>query len=1135
MSELLTPGARRAQAALVFLAALAYFLLFHRYGFFIQDEGVIAYQALRVSHGQLPYTDFQTAYTPASFYLNAVLFRLFGPSLALLRAAGSVTCAATAALLFLSATRVLPPPYALLPSLLYVVLEDQESHGFVVHTIAYPARYVEALWAMSLWLTLAHARRPRRTLAAALGLLVAAIAAFKHNVGIYNAWGAGLSLILVGQAREPHARAWGRGRSLLAALPLAFVTGVLATLLVLFGGFGGMSRATILFFALPMSALLLMLLPGVWPWGAEERRRHALAETGGDVWWLAAGAFVPSAVWIAYFVSEVGLPLLLRRVVREGAAAASTYAIALPAPGALAVAAGLVAGIALSARGLVRRGYLGRATAARGFALATAAVAVVGLVAGGRLVAQTLRMGEWELAVMHFGRTLDNLGFYLVLVVAYTFLPRVRVWLRRDGPLDPAIPCWVHGLCQLLLAHPRLDVAHLYQAVPILLIPGTLLLCATLGFYRDLAASAANRWLSAAAVVAVVLVATVKLIPRLDRQLDWRGGVVLEPRTPLAGSRGGLYATEADGGWFAALNRTVALVQARTAPDEPVFAYPALPGIYFLSGRPNPSAMDYWFHGFGEGHDEVAAVTALEQGRVPLVVRMRDESFDPEEEGHFPVLKDYLRRHFVETAFFAPFHVLERVAAPADLFQHAIPNGDFATGTLAGFRGEGVRGGAVTVVRQGVEFSAVPGAAEVPFPNGPRTHAALLRSRGDGRAGSVAILTSLPFVAEAPALELDTLSESPAVRLELLFLDPGADILEPAPPAVQARILLAVDHPGTGPAARFTHVRVPFPAGAGRPVKIQLRQQTLEPARGWFTLVTNLRAGAAAPEPDRDGDGIPDAIDDCPDAADPDQTNSDGDRWGDACDNCPYTQNNDQADRDADGIGDRCATDLDGDGHTDEADIARLGAALGGEYDARCDLDGDGRVDLADVALFARELRVGIASDDLWDFTLGFVDHGLNGGLGIPVPRGMVISAIAGSDLIAFPGPLALAVRSGTAGDPASEGALTSLPFVPTGPRLTLAVLSEDAAVAATVRVLRPGPNPRHPRPEDILVEAPLRNDHPGTGPSARFVEQTLDIARWFDAARPLRSPRIQVQVRQHTLSAGHGYFTLVGDMRTGS
>jgi len=977
VSELLTPGARRAQAALVFLAALAYFLLFHRYGFFIQDEGVIAYQALRVSHGQLPYADFQTAYTPASFYLHALLFRLFGPSLALLRAAGSVTCAAAAALLFLSAARVLPPPHALLPSLLYVVLEDQESHGFVVHTIAYPARYVEALWAMSLWLTLVHAERPRRTLAAALGLLVAAIAAFKHNVGIYNAWGAGLSLVLVGRAHEPLAR--GRGRSLLAVLPLAFVTGVLATLPVLFGGFGGMSRATILFFALPLSTLLLMLLPGVWPWGADERRRHALAETGGDICCFAGAAVVPSALWIGYFVFAVGLPLLLRRVVREGAAAAQTYAIALPAPGGVAIAAGLVIGAALSVRALARRGYLGPATAERGFALATAGVVLPGLLAGGTLVAQAVRMGEWELAVMHFGRALDNLAFYLVPVIAYAFLLRVRVWCRHDGPLDPVFPCWVHGLCQLLLAYPRLDVAHLYQGVPILLIPGTVLLGATLRFYRRPAPSAGSRWLSAATVAVVVLVVAVKLVPRLDTQLGWRGGVVLEPRTPLAGSRGGLYATEADGGWFAALNRTVALVQARTAPDEPVFAYPALPGIYFLSGRPNPSAMDYWFHGFGEGHDEVAAVTALEQGRVPLVVRMRDESFDPEEEGRFPVLKDYLRRHFVETAFFAPFHMLERVAGPADLFQHAIPNGDFATGTLAGFRGEGVRGGAVTVVRQGVEFSGVPGSAEVLFPNGPRTHAALLRSRGDGRAGSVAILTSLPFVAEAPALELDTLSESPAVRLELLFLDPGADILEPPPPTVQARVPLAADHPGTGPTARFTHVRVPFPAGAGRPVKIQLRQQTLEPARGWFTLVTNLRAGAAAPEPDRDGDGIPDAIDDCPDVADPDQTNSDGDRWGDACDNCPYTQNNDQADRDGDGVGDRCATDLDGDGYTDEADIARLGAALGGMYDSRCDLDGNGRVDLADVALFARELRVGIVSDDLWDFTFGFVDHGLNG------------------------------------------------------------------------------------------------------------------------------------------------------------
>ena len=88
------------RAALVLLAALAYFILFHRYGFFVQDEGVLAYQALRVSQGQLPYADFQTAYTPASYYLHALLFDLFGPSLATLRLLGAVARALTAALLF---------------------------------------------------------------------------------------------------------------------------------------------------------------------------------------------------------------------------------------------------------------------------------------------------------------------------------------------------------------------------------------------------------------------------------------------------------------------------------------------------------------------------------------------------------------------------------------------------------------------------------------------------------------------------------------------------------------------------------------------------------------------------------------------------------------------------------------------------------------------------------------------------------------------------------------------------------------------------------------------------------------------------------------------------------------------------
>jgi subtilisin family serine protease/sugar lactone lactonase YvrE len=59
-------------------------------------------------------------------------------------------------------------------------------------------------------------------------------------------------------------------------------------------------------------------------------------------------------------------------------------------------------------------------------------------------------------------------------------------------------------------------------------------------------------------------------------------------------------------------------------------------------------------------------------------------------------------------------------------------------------------------------------------------------------------------------------------------------------------------------------------------------------------------------EPDRDGDGVPDAADVCPAAADPDQEDADRDALGDVCDNCPAAANPGQADADADGSGDAC-------------------------------------------------------------------------------------------------------------------------------------------------------------------------------------------------------------------------------------
>ena len=105
---------------------------------------------------------------------------------------------------------------------------------------------------------------------------------------------------------------------------------------------------------------------------------------------------------------------------------------------------------------------------------------------------------------------------------------------------------------------------------------------------------------------------------------------------------------------------------------------------------------------------------------------------------------------------------------------------------------------------------------------------------------------------------------------------------------------------------------------------------------------------------DSDGDGVADADDDCPRAADPDQDDADGDGSGDACDDCPLLANADQRDRDGDGAGDACDPDRDGDGILNALDVCpdafvpgRADAAIlgGGGGDA----DSDGLADDCDA------------------------------------------------------------------------------------------------------------------------------------------------------------------------------------------
>ena len=87
---------------------------------------------------------------------------------------------------------------------------------------------------------------------------------------------------------------------------------------------------------------------------------------------------------------------------------------------------------------------------------------------------------------------------------------------------------------------------------------------------------------------------------------------------------------------------------------------------------------------------------------------------------------------------------------------------------------------------------------------------------------------------------------------------------------------------------------------------------------------------------DGDGDGTPDACDNCALLANVSQADGDGDGSGDLCDNCPLAANLDQSNVDGDGAGDVCDPDIDVDGVANAADNCPSAANAG-----QSDIDGD--------------------------------------------------------------------------------------------------------------------------------------------------------------------------------------------------
>src|SRR5438445_2143315 len=113
-------------AIVCLLLVLGIDLALIRVGLDAQDEGYFLEQAIRVLHGDLPYRDFDSLYTPALLYLHASLFSLFGDShVLILRATGLAARALLAGGLYLVCRPLVRPAIAVLPGLYILVALDR--------------------------------------------------------------------------------------------------------------------------------------------------------------------------------------------------------------------------------------------------------------------------------------------------------------------------------------------------------------------------------------------------------------------------------------------------------------------------------------------------------------------------------------------------------------------------------------------------------------------------------------------------------------------------------------------------------------------------------------------------------------------------------------------------------------------------------------------------------------------------------------------------------------------------------------------------------------------------------------------------------------------------------------------------
>ncbi|MCA1644311.1 MAG: hypothetical protein LC797_02195 [Chloroflexi bacterium] len=604
------------------------------------DEGYFAEQAVRVLHGNLPYRDFESLYTPGLLYLHAWLFAATGgPSIVGPRVASLVARALLAVTMYASARTLVPPAWAVWPPLLLLVGLDTIPAGWEPH----PGWYA-ALTALLAVLTLARvpAADPRHRPAwlAAAGMAAAFTYLFKQNVGVLIALAVVAFILLQGlDARHAAVTPALRG------LQLATAAAVIGMVVWLVHPFLDPGVAVFIVSPVLVAGAVLLNTTAVDNQGdGVSARLRALLPFG-------IGFALVTACWLGILLVSLDFQVWQLRAFVGAVDQGALYS-PLQGPGAVALAT--LGPLVLTLMAIRARGW-------PRLVLLLAVGAGVALTAWG-----TRQPHEPVAASMLLAPERLTFGVISVLPAAAAWS---TAWLARAQPTSLAE--WrlrwylTAGSFALLSQYPRMDTSHLAWSAPLLLVVG--IQCIADGHTWLTRQWTTGPGRSVAIAVGLLSVPLLAAAPAIylragvlfesDPETGLPTRAWLEPMTRPAMLDG--FRLEAAAAWQ--LRDLLASLARSTPPGEPIFVYPSSPLLYVLADRPNATRYSHVYPDMPVDEQQ-RLVETLDRGSVQTVV-ISDSWLDfwgpTLRTGPVPA---YIDSHFQEVARYGVFRELTRRA-----------------------------------------------------------------------------------------------------------------------------------------------------------------------------------------------------------------------------------------------------------------------------------------------------------------------------------------------------------------------------------------------------------------------------------------------------------------------------------------